>query len=309
MKRQFDFSSALIKFDQAIQCNPRNASALWGKADALQFLNKNDLALDACHQALQVDPNNDRAYYVQANVYTWGLGKYDLALNAINMALKTDPQYGAYYITRGVVYDNMGLYDLALMDKETSISLSGNDTKYNQAVGYNNCAVTCVKLNKLDTALKYCNKSIELNPDDDSHHAFDYDSPRAMRAFLLASRNQHEDAMKEFNMLMSKDVLLPVHDQPLCYTWIGRMFLEMKDIDHALEYFQKSSKSNYCGIVLYMKGDFNNAFIQLPSYIKSFPGDVGNFIQYGTKYGMWYNIQRMHVMHPRVDCCMIFLIT
>ncbi len=57
---------------------------------------------------------------------------------------------------------------------------------------------------------------------------------------------------------------------------------KINDIDHALEYFQKSKKSSYCGIVLYMKGDFKNAFKHLSSYIKSFPGDVGNFIQYGT---------------------------
>ncbi len=263
----------MIKFDQVIQRNPRNTDALWGKAEALFIMKEYDLALDSCQRALQVDPNNAMAYGVQSNMYRM-MAKYDLALNAINMALMINPNHGGYYNTRGDVYDEMGLYEYSLKDYETAISLSLSNTKSNQAVHHFNYASTCVTLNKLDTALGHCNKSIELNLDDDSSYA--------LRALIYVRLNQHENAMKEFNMLMSKDELLPVHHQFLCYRRIGLMFLEMKDIDHALEYFQKSGIRELCGIVLYMKGDFKNAMNELSKYFKKFPGDAMNLIQHGA---------------------------
>ncbi len=69
----------MIKFDQAIQWNPINANALWGKAQALPFMEEYDMALNECQKALQVYPHN-MAYRRKSNVY-YGMDKYDLALN------------------------------------------------------------------------------------------------------------------------------------------------------------------------------------------------------------------------------------
>ncbi len=257
--KQCDYEGALKKLDEAIKCNPRNSDAYRKKGDTLNSLEKWDLAIEACQHAIQLDSKNHWAYNVLSKVY-YAIGKYDDALNAINRAIQIDPKQGAHYNERANVYDALGLYELQLKDQKSCISMSSNNP---QGVRYSNCAYTYLKLKQLESSLEYCNKAIELDPTDDCFYA--------MRAVLFARLNQHEKALEEFKMLMSKEDFKPVDTQTLIYGWIGKMFLELKDIDSALIHFHKSiekttsaaSKSRshiYAGIALYMKGDIKKSF-------------------------------------------------
>ncbi len=229
--RKDDYEGAPKKLDEAIKWNPKNSDAYRKKGEALYYLEKWDLAMEACQHAIQLDSKNHRAYNVLSKVY-YAMAKYDDALNAINMAIQIDPNEGGHYNARANVYDALGLYELELKDQKTAMST--NDRKSNQAISYYSCADTYWKLNRIESAFEHCNKAIELDPSNDTYYA--------MRAFLFARLNQHEKALEDFNMLMSKEELKPVDSlwQSLIYRRIGMMFLELKDIDSALIHFHKS---------------------------------------------------------------------
>ncbi len=142
-----------------------------------------------------------------------------------------------------------------------------------------------MKLKQIESAFEYCSKAIELDPGNDTYYA--------MRAFLFARLKQHDKALEDFNLLMLKEELKPVHNQTRIYRWIGMMFLEFKDIASALIHFNKSIEKTtsasskaythlWSGIALYMKGDIKIAFKEFITAFKLDYTDVVELLLLGN---------------------------
>ena len=89
-------------YDQILTINASNCEALTYKADAVLELDEPQWAVNLCHQALQIDPDNSHAFYQLACAYTT-LGQFDDAVQNLNEA-----------ITRTELYQNQLLNDAAL---------------------------------------------------------------------------------------------------------------------------------------------------------------------------------------------------
>lgn len=72
--------------------------------------------------SLEADPRHEAALRGLANSYVQ-LKRYDEALAAIQRAINVRPEFGGNYAIRGIIYDHMGRYALAIADYERALKL------------------------------------------------------------------------------------------------------------------------------------------------------------------------------------------
>ena len=82
------YERALNSYDNALQLNSSNIHALRGKARSLMQLGKENEALDAFNEAIAIEP-----------------------------------EFGGTYANRGILFDRMGEYELALQDYQTALKI------------------------------------------------------------------------------------------------------------------------------------------------------------------------------------------
>lgn len=82
------YERALNSYDDALQLNSSNIHALRGKARSLMQLGKENEALDTFNEAIAIEP-----------------------------------EFGGTYANRGILFDRMGEYELALQDYQTALNI------------------------------------------------------------------------------------------------------------------------------------------------------------------------------------------
>ena len=82
--------------------------------------------------AIEFNPNYAETYYNRGLVYD-NKGEIDRAIVDYNRAIELNPSYAEAYSNRGIAYQSQGDYDLALEDFSKAIELDPNS-----AVPYNN---------------------------------------------------------------------------------------------------------------------------------------------------------------------------
>ncbi len=85
-------SSKIDIYDQILKLHFFDAEALTYKADAVLELNEPQWAVNLCHQALEVDPQNSHAFYQLACAHT-ALEQYEDAINYLQEAIKRNDNY------------------------------------------------------------------------------------------------------------------------------------------------------------------------------------------------------------------------
>ncbi len=109
---------------------------------------------------IELDSNNYQLYF-NRGVSLKQMKQYKLALFDFSMAIKNrNPRNYQSYMERGIIYtDNLKQYNLGIKDFKTFLSHNPDhvDATVNLAIAYFNG-------NSYDSALVYCNKSIELAP-------------------------------------------------------------------------------------------------------------------------------------------------
>ena len=151
---------ALADYNKAIQINPNDAKAYYNRGNIYSEQKKWDLALADYNKSIQSNPNNARAYYNRGNFYS-EQKKWDLALADYDKAIETNPKYVTAYNNRGIVYYKQRKWDLALADFNKAIQIN---PKYVNA--YYNRGNVYSEQKKLDLALADYNKGIQINPNN-----------------------------------------------------------------------------------------------------------------------------------------------
>lgn len=85
-------STKIDIYDQILKLQFFDAEALTYKADAVLELNEPQWAVNLCHQALQVDPENSHAFYQLACAHTT-LEQYEEAISYLQEAIKRNDHY------------------------------------------------------------------------------------------------------------------------------------------------------------------------------------------------------------------------
>jgi len=152
-KKTFAKDQVQAPLDKATDSKPLVERALEARArgDANQ-------AISLLAAAIQIDPNNARAYYWRGRCY-YGKDQFNLAINDYNTAIRLDPKFAAAYTSRGRAYSRKGQYDQAIADCTEAIRLNPNDARAYQfrSIAYRH---------KGDTARSRSDnkKALSLNP-------------------------------------------------------------------------------------------------------------------------------------------------
>ena len=83
-------------------------------------------AIEFYSEAIEKDPKNCDAYFGRAYCYN-EVGKYDEAIQDLNKTIELNPKSDAAYCNRGVAYTNKGNYDKAIEDYEQALKLNPDD--------------------------------------------------------------------------------------------------------------------------------------------------------------------------------------
>jgi tetratricopeptide (TPR) repeat protein len=111
--------------------------------------------------AISIDPQEKMNYYNRALVNN-DLGLIDSAVSDYTACIQLDSTYGSAYLNRGFIYMENEEYELAIDDFFRSITFSAS--KIETSYSYNNIGLAYVELECFPLAIKFVQKSIELNP-------------------------------------------------------------------------------------------------------------------------------------------------
>ncbi|MDB9389879.1 serine protease [Microcystis aeruginosa] len=152
-----NYEQALTVINQAISLVPNNPNYYNEKWGILSRLKRYDEGLAAITQAINLAPR--AAWYVNRGILYQDLQKYDLALADWNKAIEINPNYALAYNNRGGLYHNQQKYDLALSDINKAIEINRN-----LAEAYYNRGLLYYDQQKYELALADYSKAIDINP-------------------------------------------------------------------------------------------------------------------------------------------------
>jgi tetratricopeptide (TPR) repeat protein len=151
------YDEALGNFNSAILLEPKNASHHSARADVYLKLGKKDLAQTDIDLALEINPNDYRAYVVKGLLLA-SEEKHSEAMKSYNRAIELNPQGGYAYFIRGTL--KYGLRDMTggLKDIDKGILLQPNNSFFHLMRGF-------LRLNneKFDLAIEDLDKAIQLD--------------------------------------------------------------------------------------------------------------------------------------------------
>ncbi len=114
-----DFNAARKDLDKTIELDPLNARAYCERASMGKDYGA---SLSDFAKAMEINPNLPELYYSRAMKY-WANGKSDLALADCNTALRLDPQCAVAFYIRGFLYKYMGHKKSADLDFQQALQI------------------------------------------------------------------------------------------------------------------------------------------------------------------------------------------
>ena len=145
-------------YHTAIQQNPDNALAYFGRASVYSRSEEYDTALADCDTAIRLLPNFALAYCMR------GLVKHHLehrisAIQDFDNAIRLNPDFAIFYYQRANAKASFGNYSDAIKDFDVAIQLQPD-----YALAYSIRGVTKAHLGQQDAAIIDCDKAIQLQP-------------------------------------------------------------------------------------------------------------------------------------------------
>jgi tetratricopeptide (TPR) repeat protein len=139
---------ALADYDKAVDLGRSNAYLFAARCDADRLTGKRDRAKADCEKALSLDPKSRRGLWARGRLALTD-GRYTDGIADLNAYIAQNPKSSdtAYYF-RGLAYNRIGSYRLALDDLRTYVQRQPNDPD-----GYKERALASYGVGEKDAAL------------------------------------------------------------------------------------------------------------------------------------------------------------
>ncbi len=173
-----------------------------------------------------------------------------------------EPGVSFAYNNRGLVYDDMGLYDAAMKDYDRSIALKPDFFR-----PYSNRGVILMREGLLDEAIRDFDKSIALNPS--------FGEAYMNRGIAYDRKGRFGMAMEDFGRALALD---PVSYETLinrgvAYASRGLLDMAVRDYSKAVSINPYSDKAfNNRGVIYYKKGLYDEAVADYSRALAINPG-------------------------------------
>jgi tetratricopeptide (TPR) repeat protein len=152
------WQEAQKEFEEALEVDPHNTTALWQLADFLTARNQTSQALDRVHQYVTANPD-DKNGHVVFGVLNSQSKNYGLAEAELARAIQLDPTDFQAYIELGKVYQAQGQNDLAIAPYQKALDLQPRFAPLATIVGNR-----YLEKGDLQAAQKYYGQALEADP-------------------------------------------------------------------------------------------------------------------------------------------------
>ncbi len=115
-------------------------------------------AIPLYEKAIDIDPNNDMAYFRLALSYNYN-GNYDKAIAVFNKEIELYPENYNIYDVQSMSYENKGDFDNAIANSNKALQLNPDDE-----YAYNNRGTAYLSKGDVDRAIADYDKAAEINP-------------------------------------------------------------------------------------------------------------------------------------------------
>ena len=210
---------------QNIFVSLRNPIALVNLGNALDALKRDQEALDAYEQAIDLDPKYARAYNNKGNALR-DLKRDQEALDAFEQAIDLDPKYALAYTNKGNALRNLKRDQEALAAYEQAIHVDPND-----AYAYTWKGGALDELKRYQEALDAFEQSIHLDP----NNALFY----LIKGLALSELKRDQEALDAYEQAIH---LNPNYAD--AYTWKGVALGKLKRYQEALDAYEQSIHLN-----------------------------------------------------------------
>ena len=178
------------------------------------------------------------------------------------------------YFFRGTAYGNLLVFDKAIQDFNTAISLKPDyvEAYYNRGEAYQN-------QDKLDLAIESYNKAIELDPK--------FASAYFNRGLAYSGKNDLERAIVDYNKAieLSPEHAKAYYSRGNAYIYIGEFDLAIEDYTKAVQLTPDDMRAyNNRGITYFKKGEVNLAIEDYTKAIALKPDDAGVYYNRGEAW-------------------------
>ena len=146
--RNADIQGAMLSFEKCIELDDENAECKFRKAEILLVLRRYQETLDLVNEALRINENAAKGYYIKGWVYK-EMADTNLAISSMRTAVEQDPDYYDAWIQLGLLHAGR-FDDLAIEYYNTAIEINPRSTEawYNkgmfaQSIGWDSLALAC----------------------------------------------------------------------------------------------------------------------------------------------------------------------
>ena len=228
------------KTAQAYKRNIDNLSSTewWERGVRLQQSGKRTEAIKAYRKAIELNPQDPRAYNLLGTLYGWP-GTYQKAIKIYSEGIKMNPQSKLLYSNRGYYYSALGNYQQAIKDYNKAIELEPQEamTYYSRGGVYSN-------LDNYQQAINDYNKAIELEPKSIWFSSMFYSS----RGSAYSSLKNYQQAIEDYSKAieLNPDDLL-ANKYNICYDIYndrGFAYYRFGNYQQAINDFSKAIELN-----------------------------------------------------------------
>ncbi|NJP08594.1 MAG: tetratricopeptide repeat protein [Leptolyngbyaceae cyanobacterium RU_5_1] len=159
LRKQRQYSQALVNYDQAIKLQPNLARAYWGQCDSLSGLRQFDQAIVACNDALDLQPDYPKALWSKGKVFK----QQDRDLEALRLfeqATALDPNFAEAWVDLGIALQGVGRSVEAIEALDQAIALNRN-----LAEAWSVRGTALWNLGRFDQAAASLDKALQIQPD------------------------------------------------------------------------------------------------------------------------------------------------
>jgi tetratricopeptide (TPR) repeat protein len=201
---------------------------------------------------------------------------YNLAIACLLEIIKIKPSFIFSYYFRGIAYENIGEYDLALKDYSIFIKMSKNTT-----LGYKKRAfLNYYQFGNAKKAIKDCNAALILNKNDD----------KCLEILVLISEHLLEDSemvLKYTNRLLeiNPNNIDCLHRRAAFYLEEEDYLNAIKDSDCAIKLEPNNvGLFNFKGLLYAAQNDYNTSIINFTYAINNWHNGIENSISVSHIY-------------------------
>ncbi|MCF7875218.1 MAG: tetratricopeptide repeat protein [Candidatus Omnitrophica bacterium] len=150
------FNQCIVELKETVRINPNDADAYGSLGVAYRELGMWEKAAVEWRKAITIDPYDIDAH-INLGLHYDKKRMFDESILEYKKALELNPDNTEALVNLGAIYNSTGMLDEAVVVLEKAATLDPNDAK-----AHNNLAIIYYQKKQYGSAIKHCDKAIEL---------------------------------------------------------------------------------------------------------------------------------------------------